>query len=77
MIVCISVHVHVFKHFFRAQELSPDFSKIRALVTHNGDVHWEPGSILSTTCDIDIRYFPFDEQECIIEIGKPPHVSDE
>ena len=52
-----------------AQELAPDFSKIRALVSHDGNVHWEPGSIFSTTCDIDIRYFPFDEQECIIEIG--------
>ena len=52
--------------------METDFSKIRALVSHDGNVHWEPGSIFSTTCDIDIRYFPFDEQRCPIQIGNSP-----
>ncbi|CAD5117699.1 DgyrCDS6450 [Dimorphilus gyrociliatus] len=46
-----------------------DFEKIRVLIAHNGLVHWEPGGVFSTTCDIDISYFPFDTQECPIEIG--------
>lgn len=54
---------------FRADELAPDFLRIRALLSHDGHVHWEPGSIFTTTCDIDIRYFPFDEQICPIQIG--------
>ena len=53
----------------RADELAPDFKKIRVLLMHNGSVHWEPGGIFMTTCDIDIRYFPFDEQACLIQIG--------
>ena len=32
-------------------------------------MHWEPGGVFATTCDIDITYFPFDEQDCPIEIG--------
>ena len=39
-----------------------EFEKIRVLVSHNGLVHWEPGGVFTTTCDIDITYFPFDKQ---------------
>ena len=46
------------------------FEKIRVLVSSSGLVHWEPGGVLMTTCDIDIRYFPFDNQACQIEIGE-------
>ncbi|ESN98755.1 hypothetical protein HELRODRAFT_94890 [Helobdella robusta] len=52
-----------------ADELSPDFRKIRILVQHDGHVHWEPGGVFTTTCDIDIRYFPFDDQSCPIQLG--------
>ena len=55
--------------FFRADEQAPDFRRIRARINNTGGVHWEPGGIFLTTCDIDIRYFPFDEQACPIEIG--------
>ncbi|CAD5113333.1 DgyrCDS2509 [Dimorphilus gyrociliatus] len=53
----------------RADELAPDFKQIRVRLSYNGKVHWEPGGIFTTTCDIDIRYFPFDEQLCPIQIG--------
>ena len=52
-----------------AEDLSPDFRKVRILVNHDGRVHWEPGGVFTTTCDIDIRYFPFDDQSCPIQIG--------
>lgn len=55
--------------YFRADELAPDFHKIRVLIRHDGHVHWEPGGIFTTTCDIDIRYFPFDDQFCPIQFG--------
>ena len=43
-----------------------EFEKIRVLVSHKGKVHWEPGGVFTTTCDIDITYFPFDRQvQCI------------
>ena len=46
-----------------------EFEKIRVLISHSGKVHWEPGGVFSTTCDIDITFFPFDRQYCPIEIG--------
>ena len=52
-----------------ANHLTPDFSKVRVLVRHDGSVHWEPGGIFTTTCDINIRYFPFDDQACSIQFG--------
>ncbi len=52
-----------------ADELAPDFKQIRVLLSYTGHVHWEPGGIFMTTCDIDIRYFPFDDQACLIQLG--------
>lgn len=46
----------------RAEDIMSDFEKIRVLVRSNGEVHWEPGGVFMTTCDIDIKYFPFDSQ---------------
>ncbi|KAK2145502.1 hypothetical protein LSH36_677g02004 [Paralvinella palmiformis] len=47
----------------------PDFERIRVLLNHDGMLHWEPGGIFRTTCDIDITYFPFDMQHCPLLIG--------
>ncbi len=43
-----------------------EFQKIRVLVAHDGKVHWEPGGVFTTSCDIDITYFPFDKQVSVI-----------
>ena len=51
------------------EELVPDFERIRVLLDHEGNLHWEPGGIFRTTCDIDIAYFPFDTQRCPLLIG--------
>ena len=55
--------------YHRADEMFQNFEKIRVLVSSNGKVHWEPGGVFATTCDIDITFFPFDIQACPIEIG--------
>jgi len=39
------------------------------MLRHDGLLHWEPGGIFKTTCDIDIAYFPFDTQHCPIVVG--------
>jgi len=39
------------------------------MLSHDGQLHWEPGGIFKTTCDIDIAYFPFDTQHCPIVVG--------
>ena len=52
-----------------AEELVPDFDRIRVMLRYDGRLHWEPGGIFKTTCDIDIAYFPFDTQHCPIVVG--------
>jgi len=47
----------------------PDFDRIRVLLHSDGLLHWEPGGIFRTTCDINIAYFPFDSQRCPLVIG--------
>lgn len=32
-------------------------------------MHWEPGGVFRTICEIDITYYPFDEQRCHIVFG--------
>ncbi|XP_078001456.1 neuronal acetylcholine receptor subunit beta-4-like [Glandiceps talaboti] len=36
------------------------------LVYHSGLIQWIPKAIVRTTCQIDVRFFPFDEQKCLI-----------
>ena len=39
-----------------------EFLKQRVVIYHTGLLHWEPGGIFDTTCDINIWHFPFDTQ---------------
>jgi len=54
----------------RAEYMIQEFQQIRVLIAYDGIVHWEPGGVFMTTCDIHILYFPFDMQACQIELGK-------
>ena len=38
------------------------------LINHDGDIRWSFGGILTTSCDIDLSFYPFDNQHCDIEI---------
>ncbi|KAL4218058.1 Neuronal acetylcholine receptor subunit [Mactra antiquata] len=44
-----------------------------AKITNLGNVSWVPEGIYSVVCHVDIKYYPFDEQRCIITY----YVSDE
>ena len=58
--LCCAIHLLLL--FFSADDMIQEFEKIRVLISSNGLVHWEPGGVFVTTCDIDIIYFPFDSQ---------------
>ncbi|KAL3854936.1 hypothetical protein ACJMK2_014171 [Sinanodonta woodiana] len=41
---------------------------LQLTVTHTGDVLWEPPGLYTTHCELDITYYPFDRQNCVIEL---------
>ena len=41
----------------------------RALVSHTGEIFWPPIMRFHSTCSIDLKYFPFDDQICRLKLG--------
>ncbi|XP_042208191.1 acetylcholine receptor subunit alpha-L1-like [Homarus americanus] len=41
----------------------------KAVLHHNGIVTWSPPAIFKSSCVIDVRYFPFDQQDCFMKFG--------
>ncbi|CAC5421172.1 CHRNA3 [Mytilus coruscus] len=37
-------------------------------IRYDGEIRWELSAILSTSCDMDVTYFPYDSQTCDIEL---------
>ena len=50
----------------KAEQLGKQMGLLR--VFHDGNVHWEPSEVLTSQCQIDMTYFPYDKQTCNIKI---------
>ena len=44
-----------------------------ALVNHTGRVFWPPPTKFRSTCPVDVAFFPFDDQTCILKLGSWLH----
>ena len=44
------------------------YKRFRVSVTHNGLVNWVPGGKFVTSCQLDITFYPFDDQTCNIDL---------
>ncbi|XP_043676922.1 acetylcholine receptor subunit alpha-like 1 [Vespula pensylvanica] len=41
----------------------------KAILHHSGKVLWKPPAIYKSFCEINVEYFPFDEQTCFMKFG--------
>ncbi|XP_021339731.1 acetylcholine receptor subunit beta-like 1, partial [Mizuhopecten yessoensis] len=52
--------------FNSVSKVGEDFMEIRYLF--NGGASWSPGDVMSSACEIDVTYYPFDKQICILQM---------
>ena len=43
--------------------------RTKALVRYQGQVEWTPPAIYKSSCEIDVKFFPFDMQTCKMKFG--------
>lgn len=46
-------------------------------IHHSGEVLWEPGGTLRTTCEMSINAYPFDHQTCDIVFANWQYTKDQ
>ena len=56
-------------YHFSADDYTEGFMQSKAMVSHDGNVFWPPPAKLRSSCKIDITYFPFDDQKCMMKFG--------
>lgn len=54
---------------YSAAEYSDGLMPANAMITHSGNVFWPVPTKLLSTCKVDVTYFPFDEQFCVLKFG--------
>ncbi|MCP9264085.1 Nicotinic acetylcholine receptor non-alpha subunit 27 [Dirofilaria immitis] len=52
-----------------ARDFSRGFVDTNLHIMNNGDTQWAPPAKVYSICKLDVRYFPFDDQFCLLEFG--------
>ncbi|KAF6018390.1 hypothetical protein EB796_023295 [Bugula neritina] len=51
------------------EDLREGYMQALTMVEHNGNVFWPPIVKYRGNCEIKIKYFPYDDQECRLKLG--------
>lgn len=41
----------------------------KAILRYDGKVTWKPPAMFRSTCEMDVQWFPFDTQTCVLRFG--------
>merc|ERR1719495_784034 len=52
-----------------ADDYSQTYFRSLASIDHTGDVFWPPPTKFRSTCPVDVKYFPFDDQTCNLKLS--------
>ncbi|PIK59790.1 putative neuronal acetylcholine receptor subunit alpha-3 isoform X2 [Apostichopus japonicus] len=47
-----------------------------ASIDYNGTVVWWPPAVYKSACQINVQWYPFDEQQCVLKFGSWTHAGD-
>lgn len=62
------IHDH-FLYDFSADDYTHGYMQALAMVKYDGGVFWPPIVKLRSTCQLNMAYFPFDDQLCKLKLG--------
>lgn len=51
--------------------------KPNMVIQSDGHVLWIPPIIYKTSCEVDVTYFPFDQQSCRMDLGSWTYTKDQ
>lgn len=63
------IHLCLFSMCHSADDYTRGYMQSKAMVGHEGKVFWPPPTKFRSTCPVDVTYFPFDDQTCILKLG--------
>lgn len=52
-----------------ADDYTRGYMNSKAMVSYDGNVFWPPPTKFRSTCPVDVTYFPFDDQTCVMKLG--------
>ena len=52
-----------------ADDFTAGYMPTNAMVHSDGMVFWAPPARLRSSCKVDITFFPFDQQTCLLKFG--------
>lgn len=57
------------RSLYSADDYTRGYMNSKAMVSFDGNVFWPPPTKFRSTCPVDVTYFPFDDQTCIMKLG--------